>query len=167
MQMDYTYDPWDDKKVYLLFLPNGGEHPKDAVAPRIDLLLEARTSPDGYQMVVEGGDPYGNFSELDKIKILEKCLYLIAALSMSIISTPYNECTVRDWWAIFKVKNCFPHPRGPEGNIKKSKERIPPFLAENEDLHSKFVRHCTNNLNDLSIELAKEYVTETLIPLGF
>ena len=77
MQMDYTYDPWDDKKVYQFFLPNGGEHPKDAVARRIDLLLEARTSPDGYQMVVEGGDPYGNCSELDKIKILEKCLYLI------------------------------------------------------------------------------------------
>ena len=32
MQMDYTYDPWDDKKVYQLFLPNGGEHPKDAAA---------------------------------------------------------------------------------------------------------------------------------------
>jgi hypothetical protein len=51
--------------------------------------------------------------------------------------------------------------------MKRSKERIPPFLAENEDLHKQFVRHSTNNLNNLTIDLAKEYVTETLIPLGF
>jgi hypothetical protein len=77
MQMDYEYDPWDDIKVRKLFALLKDEHPMDAIARRIDLLLEARTSPEGYKMVVEGGDPYGNCTDLDKIKILDKCLYLI------------------------------------------------------------------------------------------
>jgi hypothetical protein len=42
-----------------------------------------------------------------------------------------------------------------------------PFLAYNEDLHNKFVRHCTLNSNDLSLNMAREYVTETLIETGF
>ena len=75
MQIDYIYDPWQDQKNRQLFLPSEGEHPMDAIARRIDLLLEACTSPEGYKMVVEGGDPYDNCTELDKIKILDKCLY--------------------------------------------------------------------------------------------
>ena len=84
MQIDYIYDPWEDQKIRQLFLPSEGEHPMDAIARRIDLLLEARTSPEGYKMVVEGGDPYGNCTDLDKIKILDKCLYLISALSITL-----------------------------------------------------------------------------------
>ncbi len=78
MQIDYTYDPWEDQKIHNIFLPDEGEHPMDAIARRIDLLMEACTSPEGYKMVVEGGDIYGNCTELDKIKIIDECLYLIS-----------------------------------------------------------------------------------------
>jgi hypothetical protein len=66
MQIDYIYDPWEDQKFIILFLPDEGEHPMDAIARKIDLLMEARTSPEGYKMVVGGGDAHGNCTELDK-----------------------------------------------------------------------------------------------------
>jgi hypothetical protein len=69
--------------------------------------------------------------------------------------------------ANLSTNNCFPHPRGIESSSKKSKERLPPFLRDNEDLHTKFVRHCTLNLADLSIDLAREFVIDTLIPEAF
>jgi len=46
-------------------------------------------------------------------------------------------------------------------------DRIPPFLRDNEDMQQKFIRHCTNNLSDLSIDVAKEYVTDVLIPSAY
>ena len=90
-----------------------------------------------------------------------------ACVTCSEITTPYCWRTIQDWWSIYKINDGFIHPRGEEGQIKKSKENLPPFLRDNEDLHKKFVRHCTSNLNDLSIDSAKEYVTDHLIPMGF
>jgi len=92
MQIDYIYDPWEDQKIRQLFLPSEGEHPMDAIARRIDLLMEARTSPEGYKMVVEG-DTHGNCTGLDKIKILDKCLYLISALSIALNGYPKKNWT--------------------------------------------------------------------------
>ncbi len=54
-----------------------------SVARRVDLHMEACTSGEGS---VEGGDPYDNFTELDKI--LNKCLYLIASLSIALNGYP-------------------------------------------------------------------------------
>ena len=67
MQVDFVYDPWDDERTRKLFLPTIDEHPMDAIARRVDLLLDARTTPDGYKMIVEGGDPLKNCKELKKL----------------------------------------------------------------------------------------------------
>jgi hypothetical protein len=189
MPMDYEFDPWDDKKIKRkLFAPEKDEHPMDAIARRIDKLMEARKSVVGYKDLIFGGDPYENCTEVEKIKLQDKAIYLIAALRSALnsypkitwtdcckqacvtcseITTPYCWRTIQDWWSIYKINDGFIHPRGEEGQIKKSKENLPPFLRDNEDLHKKFVRHCTSNLNDLSTDSAKEYVTDHLIPMGF
>jgi len=188
MQIEYSFDPWDDKKIRQLFSPLPDEHPLDAIARRIDILMDVRKSPEGYKLIVEGGDTNETCTELDKIKLQDKSIYLIAVLRnalkgypnitwakcceeasqvCSAFTTSYCERTIRDWWQEFKINDCFAHPRGPNGHFKKSKERLPPFLADNEDLLKKIVSHCTHILNDLSIDNAKEYVVEKLIPMGY
>jgi hypothetical protein len=57
--------------------------------------------------------------------------------------------------------------KGRRGSYKKNKDVLPPFLCDNEDLHETFVKHCTNNLGDLSIEMAKEWIIEKLIPAAY
>jgi hypothetical protein len=56
IRIDTVFDPWDDTKVRQLFLPDAGEHPKDAIAQHIDILMDARTEPEGYKSIIEGGD---------------------------------------------------------------------------------------------------------------
>jgi len=80
IQIDVIFDPWDDNRTRKLFLPVENEHPMDAIVRRIDVLLEAWMTPDGYKLILDGGDPLNNATELDKIIILEKSMYLIAAL---------------------------------------------------------------------------------------
>ena len=136
MQMDYEYDPWDDIKVRKLFAPLEDEHPMDAIARRIDIFMEARKTVEGYKNLIIGGDPYDNCTEVDKIKLQDKAMYLIAALrfalssypkstwteccekaskTCSALTTPYCQRTVQDWWSAFKVNDGFIHPRGAEG----------------------------------------------------
>jgi hypothetical protein len=50
-----SFHPWDDTSVKALFLPNANEHPKDAIAQCIDIFMEAKTEPDGYITIIEGG----------------------------------------------------------------------------------------------------------------
>jgi hypothetical protein len=47
MQIDYIYDPWEDQNIHNLFIPDEGQHPMDAIARRINLLMEAHTSLEG------------------------------------------------------------------------------------------------------------------------
>ena len=63
MEIDLTTDPWCNKRVYKLFLSSENEHPKDAIARRIDILMDARTEPDGYKSVIEGGDEHNNYTK--------------------------------------------------------------------------------------------------------
>ena len=88
MQVDF--DPWNDTKIQQLFLPgDASAHPKeDAIAQRIDILMEAHTEPDGYKRIISGGDPFNNCTEVDKIKILDQCMYLICALSIALTNYP-------------------------------------------------------------------------------
>jgi len=186
--IDYEYDPWDNTKINKLFAPEKDEHPMDAIARRIDIFMEARKTIDGYKKLIIGGDPYDNCTQAEKIKLQDQAIYLIAALSLALINYPkmtWTDCcnqasetcsalttsycgrTIRDWWSIYRSNDGFIHPRGEEGQLKKSKENLPPFLKDNEDLHKKFVRHCTANLNDLSIDNAREYVIDHFIPMGF
>ncbi len=128
MEIDLSTDPWNSKRVQKIFLPVEDEHPKDAVARRIDILMETRTAPDGYKTIINGGDEYNNCSKRDIIKLNDKCIYLISALNTalnnfpektwrdcceessktcSVLTTPYTGRTVEDWWTIFWQKN---HP---------------------------------------------------------
>ena len=88
MEIDLTTDPWDNKRVRKLFLPVENEHPKDAIARRIDILMEARTSPDGYKSIIQGGDEHNNCTKKDIIKLNDKCIYLISALTAALNSFP-------------------------------------------------------------------------------
>ena len=180
------FDPWEDTKVRMLFLPSSdAEHAKDAIARRIDILFDARTQPEGYKTIVEGEDQYNNCTKLDVIKLNDKCMYLISALTLALnnyptktwrqccenasqicgtLTHPYSGRTVEGWWCSFREKNRFPHPRGPEGNSKTFKQKLPPFLRDNEDLHKHLMKFCRANLSDLSIDRVKEYVRDKLIP---
>ncbi len=82
-----------------------------------------------------------------------------------LFATPYKPREVQWWWSIFKIKNCFPHPRGEEDNAKK--DVLPPSLHNNKVLHQKEIKHCTTILCDLTIDMAKEYITHTLIPMAY
>ncbi len=147
MEIDFTTDPWINKRVFKLFLPAEKEHPKDAIARRIDILMEARCEPDGHKLILEGGDEYNNCTKKDIIKLMDKTMYLISALTIalhdfpkktwrdccdeaskqcSIFTTPYSGQTIEEWWTIFCVSNSFPHPRGLEASLKPS--HAPPIL---------------------------------------
>jgi hypothetical protein len=54
MQIDVLFDPCDDDRTQTLFLPVENEHLMDAIARRIDHLLEARMTPNGYKLILEG-----------------------------------------------------------------------------------------------------------------
>ena len=88
IRIDTVFDPWDDTKVRQLFLPDVSEHPKDAIARRIDILMDARTEPEGYKSIIEGGDKLNNCTKLDIIKLNDKCIYLISALTLALLSHP-------------------------------------------------------------------------------
>ncbi len=60
----------------------------DVIARYIDVLLEACTEPEGYKKLVLGGDEYNNCTERDKIKLNDKCIYLITALSNALNHYP-------------------------------------------------------------------------------
>ncbi len=42
--------------------------------------MDVRKSPEGYKLIVEGGDTNETRTELEKIKLQEKSIYLIAVL---------------------------------------------------------------------------------------
>jgi hypothetical protein len=163
----------------------GNEHQKDAIASRIDILMDARTTTVGYKSIINGGDVHDNCTKRDIIKLNDKCLYLISALNTaltffpeknwrdccneyskicSVLTTPYSGRTVEDWQTTFHEKNSFPHPCSEEAAFKQSTARLPPILRDNDDLRQNFVRFCALHLTDLSIDLAREYVCDTLIP---
>jgi len=77
MELDLTIDPWGSKQVHKLFLPSCNEHPKDAVACHIDILMDARCEPDGHKSIIEGGDEHNNCTKKDIIKLMDKCMYSI------------------------------------------------------------------------------------------
>jgi len=43
-------------------------------------------------------------------------------------------------------------------------QNLPAFFCENPDLYEKFVKYCTLNLQDLNINLTREYVSNKLAP---
>ncbi len=88
MEIDFTTDPWINKRVLKLFLPSQKEHPKDAIARRIDILMEARSEPDGYKEIIDGGHEYSNCTIKDIIKLNDKCIYLISALTIALKHFP-------------------------------------------------------------------------------
>jgi hypothetical protein len=83
----FVFDPFEDPRARKLFLPSeASEHPRSAIARRIDLLREVLSEPEGHKKIILGGDPYSNCTELDKIKLQEKAIYLINSLHICIKS---------------------------------------------------------------------------------
>ncbi len=88
MEIDLSTDPWNSKRVQILFVTVEDEHPKDAVARRIDILMEARTAPDGYKTIINGGDEQNNCTKRDIINLNDICIYFISALNTALNSFP-------------------------------------------------------------------------------
>jgi hypothetical protein len=65
MQIELMFDLWDDNRLQKMLLPAENEHPMDAIARKVDLLLGTQTKPDGNKLILEGGDPLNNATELD------------------------------------------------------------------------------------------------------
>jgi hypothetical protein len=99
MEIDLATDPWNSKRVDKLFLPAENEHPKDAIARCIDILMDARTAPDGYKSIINGGDEHNNCTKRDIIKLNDKCIYLISAINTALDTFPkkkHGETAVRN-----------------------------------------------------------------------
>ncbi len=92
MQMEFSSDPWDDKRTQKLFLSCENEHPKDAIVWCIDILMEAQTEPEEYKTIAMGGDEHNSCTKLDIIKLNDKCIYLISALT-----TAFNDYPTKTW----------------------------------------------------------------------
>jgi hypothetical protein len=150
--------------------------------------MDARTEPKGYKSIIEGGDKLNNCTKLDILKLNDKCIYLISTLTHALLSYPtktwiqccqdasnscsinttsYSTRTIADWWQIFRQKNAsriheeLSHPQ------KSPKNGFHLFFETTKICTQNFVRHCTLNLADLSIDLAREFVIDTLIPEAF
>ena len=184
----FVFDPFEDPRARKLFLPSeASEHPRSAIARRIDLLREVLSEPEGHKKIILGGDPYNNCTEQDKIRLQEKAIYLINSLHIalkcypgktwrqccqeaaevsSLFANKYTGKTVEDWWIAFRQKDGFLHPRGIEGSSQNYKSRLPRIFRENEDLHSKFVKWAMQNLGDLTVERARQYLVDVIYPLA-
>jgi len=61
---------WDSKDAKNLFVPKKSDfNVREAIVRRIDILELARTDPNGYMEIIEGGDEHGNCTDLDMLKI--------------------------------------------------------------------------------------------------
>jgi hypothetical protein len=88
MELYLTIVPWGSKCVHKLFLPSCDEHPKDAVARHIDILMDARCEPDGHKSIIEGGDEHNNCAKKDIITLMDKFMYSISALTAALHNFP-------------------------------------------------------------------------------
>ncbi len=88
MEIDLATEPWNSKRVHKLFLPVEDKHPKDAIARCIDILIEARTAPDGNNTIINGGDEHKNCTKRGTIRLNDKCIYLNSALNTALNSFP-------------------------------------------------------------------------------
>jgi len=88
MELYLTIVPWGSKRVHKLFLPSCDEHPKDAVACHIDILMDARCEPDGHKSIIEGGDEHNNCAKKDIITLMDKFMYSISALTAALHNFP-------------------------------------------------------------------------------
>jgi hypothetical protein len=74
---------------------------------------------------------------------------------------------IEEWCSTFREKNAFPHPRVLDASFKPQSAMLPPVLHYNVDLKRKFVRFCTQNVTDLNTNIAREYVSNILLPTAF
>jgi hypothetical protein len=89
VQLEYDYDPWKIKKL-LTTLKDC--YPIDAITRLINLLTDVRKISDVYKtIIVQGGDEQEACTELHKIRVQDKSIYLAVALqkSLKIILTLY------------------------------------------------------------------------------
>ena len=71
-------------------------------------------------------------------------------------------------WQIFREIDTFLSPWGQMAATSMYQQRLPPFFHENPDLHTqKNMKYCTSNLQDLTTNLAREYVSDKLMPAAF
>ena len=120
-------------------------------------------------------------SEYDIFHIWMKCFYMIALYQIvedDMSSNTFTECcekasllcgrqgwksinkfTVMKWHQSYRVKELFPNPL----NEKAKKERLPPFLRE-EDICTALRSFCRNNLSTLCAESAIDYVYDNILP---
>ena len=61
---------WDSKDAKNLFVPKKSDvSMHKAIIRRIDILELARTDPNGYMQIIDGGDEHGNCTDLEILKI--------------------------------------------------------------------------------------------------
>ena len=66
--------------------------------------------------------------------------------------------TVTIWYREFRVKRKFPV-------IKYGKNKLPPFLSDNNDMKEKIMQFCRENLDELTAKLVLEFIHDKLLPI--
>ena len=66
------------------------EDPKDLIARQIDALIIAQIDPAGYVNIIDGGSPFNSCSEVGKIRLHDKAMFLSKALSNALSDYPHK-----------------------------------------------------------------------------
>jgi hypothetical protein len=108
------------------------------------LLNHARTNKNGHKDLIIGGDTYDNYIENDLFKLHSTCLFMKQVFINALDHFPKHSWTwccesetksvsrlldtklcgqkIARKWGLFRERNQFHHPRGPEG-LKANYER--------------------------------------------
>jgi hypothetical protein len=62
-------------KKWQLFPISPAEHPLDAIARRVGILIHVRKMPEEYNFILEGGDLNETWTELHNIKLQDKSIF--------------------------------------------------------------------------------------------
>jgi hypothetical protein len=168
-------------EAIILFKPVGDEAVLEALDNQIQLLSEVNKSHYGYTKLIDNIKDYNtsNASTYQIWKLSQKCTYLSLALTSAKehsnkwtwqqcceeavlllskcgINQTSNARTVMEWYRQFKIKRKF--------TIFIQKNKLPPFLEQNQDITATIKQYCKEHLSELSVEFLLDYLHKTIIP---
>ena len=172
---------WQSPEAFILFKPVENETVLEAVNNQIELLGEANKSDFGYTELIENIKDF-NLKDLSTYQIFclrQKCTYLALALTLAKenmnkwtwkkcceeaitllkktgIKQTSNPQTIMEWYRKFRVKRRFA--------LVIQRNRLPPFLEQNQDITTTIKQYCKEHLGELSVEFVFDYLHHTILP---
>jgi len=172
---------WVSPEAIILFKPFGDETVLEALDNQIQLLSEVNKSHHGYTELIDNINDFSmsNASTYKIWHLCQKCTYLALALTLAkehMNSWTWQKCcgeavsllskcginqtsnarTVMEWYRQFKTKRKF--------TLFIQKNKLPPFLEQNQDITATIKQYCKEHLSELSVEFLLDYLHKIVIP---